>query len=155
MSGELNVARKTIVRALIVTLLTSSFLVTVGHQPADAGTRSVERRMARLINRARAARGLPKLKMRTSLTYRARTHAVRMARRGGIYHSNLRRTIRGLRWRVAGENVGVGPTIPALHTAFMNSPGHRANVLYRRYRSVGVGVVRRGGVAWVTVLFTG
>lgn len=155
MPEQLTLARKNTIRLLIVALLTSSFLVSVGQQPAEAGIRRVERRMAALINRARVARGLPKVKLRSSLTYRARAHSVRMARRGGIYHSNLRSTLRGLRWRRAGENVGVGPSIGTLHRAFMLSPGHRANVLYRRYRNVGVGVKWRGGVAWVTVVFTG
>ena len=155
MPGELSLARRNTVRALIVLLLATSFLFATQPPPAEAGIRTAERRMAQMINRARAARGLPKLALRSDLTYRARTHSVRMARSGGIYHSNLRTTLRGISWRVAGENVGVGPSIRTLHTAFMRSSGHRANILYRRYRNVGVGVKWRSGVAWVTVIFTG
>jgi uncharacterized protein YkwD len=40
------------------------------------------------------------------------------------------------------------------HQAFMNSPGHRANILDRRFDRVGVGVYRDGtGQLWVTELF--
>lgn len=35
----------------------------------------------------------------------------------------------------------------------MESPAHRDNILFDRYRHVGVGVKRSGGLMWVTVVF--
>lgn len=150
-----SLGRRPAVR-LVVTLLTAMlFLTQVGIRDAEAGIGANERSMVKLINRERVKRGLPALKLSHTMTHRARDHARAMRSRGAIFHSNLRRTLRGLSWRVAGENVGMGPDIRLLHRAFMRSPGHRANILYRRYRSVGVGIAWRNGIAFVTVVFKG
>ena len=48
-------------------------------------------------------------------------------------------------WCAAAENVGRsgdGGTLGGVHTAFMNSPGHRANILNARWTDLGVGVAR-------------
>jgi hypothetical protein len=55
-------------------------------------------------------------------------------------------------WLAAGENIGVGGDVQALHDGFMNSPGHRANVL-GDYDRVGVGVITNGTQMWVTFDF--
>ena len=51
-----------------------------------------------------------------------------------------------------GENVGHGADPVQVHTAFMNSPGHRANIL-GAFRYTGIGVVHARGRMWVTVDF--
>ena len=56
-------------------------------------------------------------------------------------------------WRSIGENVGVGDSVSSLHSAFMGSSGHRANILKPSYNRVGVGVVMDGSKIWVTVRF--
>jgi uncharacterized protein YkwD len=56
-------------------------------------------------------------------------------------------------WTVIGENVGVGGTVSSLHTAFMNSPAHKDNILYTAFRHVGIGVAKKNGRMWVTVIF--
>jgi len=118
--------------------------------------KAAELRMMRWINRERTDEGLNALKFRKTLGYLGRKHSRKMRSAGFIFHSDLSRTVRRLRWRTAGENVGVGPTAGALHKAFMASPGHRANVLASGYDRVGVGLVTSaGGVIWVTVLFLG
>ena len=40
------------------------------------------------------------------------------------------------------------------HQAFMASSEHRANVLHRHYRHVGIGIHTRGGQLWVTEMFS-
>lgn len=58
------------------------------------------------------------------------------------------------------ENVGYATwpggsmtvVVPHLHQAFMDSPGHRANIL-GDYNQVGIGVVVDGDTTWVTVNF--
>ena len=42
-----------------------------------------------------------------------------------------------------------------LYEAFMDSAGHRANILERRFRRVGIGVYAHGGFLWVTMIFVG
>ncbi|MDH3517640.1 MAG: CAP domain-containing protein, partial [Acidimicrobiia bacterium] len=92
--------------------------------PADEGE------FLTLLNSARSAQGLSPLTIHSDLVAGARTHTSAMVARGEIFHSTsaeLGSVTTG--WQVLGENVGVGPNPSVLHTAFMNSPGHRANVL--------------------------
>jgi hypothetical protein len=56
-------------------------------------------------------------------------------------------------WRWVGENVGYGPDWRTVETAFMNSPGHRANILDRDYSQIGIGVVISGNRIWITQVF--
>jgi hypothetical protein len=58
-------------------------------------------------------------------------------------------------WRDIAENVGMAPSNDPqmLFTAYMNSPGHRANILDPKVRYLGVGVVERAGYAWNTLDF--
>ncbi|MFA9429323.1 CAP domain-containing protein [Egicoccus sp. AB-alg2] len=73
----------------------------------------------------------------------ARDHAMRMCTRDRLYHNpNLTKEVRN--WRSVGENVGRGTTIDRLNRAFMDSPGHRANVLDKRWTQYGVGVAVNG-----------
>lgn len=45
-------------------------------------------------------------------------------------------------YTAAGENIAYGqPTAQAVMDAWMNSPGHRANILNRSYTQIGVGAV--------------
>lgn len=154
MPGEsIAVGRRSTVRIVITLLTATLFLTQVGVPEAEAGVGANERYMVKLINRARVKRGLPALRLNHTMTHRARKHSAAMRERGVIYHSNLRRTLRGISWRIAGENVGMGPDIKLMHRAFMRSSGHRANILLRSYRHVGVGISWRRGIAYVTVLF--
>jgi hypothetical protein len=56
-------------------------------------------------------------------------------------------------WSALAENVGVGADVDRLHEAFMDSDGHRKNIL-GDYNYVGVGVVTESDLKmWVTVVF--
>jgi uncharacterized protein YkwD len=62
---------------------------------------------------------------------------------------------RGIYYRLAGENLArnnyaENRTVEAAFDGLMGSPGHRANILERRYSVVGVAVVRSGGM-WIYV----
>ena len=57
------------------------------------------------------------------------------------------------KWSTLGENVGFGGDVDSLHKAFMNSPAHKANILFFSFKHVGVGVVKKDGLMWVTVIF--
>jgi uncharacterized protein YkwD len=138
-------------------LLTFSFVAAsfANAGPAAAVTSS-ESKMASYINHARDARGIRTMKVNSSLSYLARKHSEAMANAGEIYHtSNLGYKLRNYTWTVAGENVGRGPSLIDIHRAMMASEGHRANILYSTFRSVGVGIVWRNGRAYVTEMFLG
>lgn len=108
-----------------------------------------------LVNRSRAEAGLAPLTHYGPLRDVARAQSIRMGEQSRLYHNpNLRADIeaRVPDWQRAGENVGQGWDVEGLHRAFMNSPGHRANVL-GDYNYVGIGVVHADGYTWVTEVF--
>lgn len=113
-----------------------------------------ERGFARKMNKARANNGLAKLSLDPELSKAARVHTNEMIRKDELYHttsSDLRERVTN--WIILGENVGVGGSVRSLHKAFMNSPGHRDNILNLTYKHVGVGVRVVDGRMWVTVIF--
>ena len=117
---------------------------------ADAG--SDEATFVSLINASRAASGMGALVMDPSLSDIARGHSSQMATAGNIFHTaDLAHATPG-GWQTLGENVGMGPRVDTLHEAFMQSPGHRANVL-GAYDKVGIGIVYGGDTIFVTELF--
>jgi uncharacterized protein YkwD len=150
---RLSLGRRAVASALLITTL---FVGSVATAPgASAATRS-EVSLGNMMNHARHHYGRGGLRYSSGLSILARRHSALMAKRGTIFHTaNLAYRLRGYSWRVAGENVGMGPTMLALHQAFMASPHHRENILYRGYHRYGVGVVWKDGIAYVTVEFMG
>jgi len=145
--------RKTIICAL---LLSSFFAGSLATAPQAGATTRGEHHLAYLINQARHHYGRRSLTLDERLSYRARKHSALMAAAGDIFHTtNLRSVFTGYNWTVAGENVGMGPTILAVHKAFMASRPHRYNNLYRGYHRVGVGIVWKNGICYITVEFEG
>lgn len=145
-------ARGQVVAVLMTLALVAAALVTGAATAPSAGAASVEDTFTNKINKARTARGIPRLATRGHLVDVARRWAAQMASQSKLYH-NPRLTSDVSNWRWVGENVGYGPTAPIVHRAFMNSAGHRANILSRNYSEVGVGAVVRGGRVWVAEVF--
>lgn len=116
--------------------------------------RSAEKSFKTKINNTRVAAGKARLKLDPELGKVARVHTNKMARQGSIFHQSSSQLGRRVtRWTSLGENVGVGSTVTSLHKAFMNSPAHKANILYSGFRNVGVGTVKKNGRLYVTVVF--
>lgn len=107
-----------------------------------------------LLNRERAARGLPQLRRSPTLTTAADGHSRDMVRRRYFAHTSpgrvtFARRIERARYarRAAaklGENLAWGMGAPAAPSAvvrgWMDSPEHRANVLDPAFRSIGIGI---------------
>ncbi|MCD9623774.1 CAP domain-containing protein [Rhabdothermincola salaria] len=107
-------------------------------------------RTADLINQERAQRGIPALQFNTMLYLKAQGWADHLSRQGHLSHSNLTNDNWSTTWRKLGENVGVAGSIEGAHQAFMNSKGHRDNILDRGFNKVGTGVTRGAdGRVWV------
>ncbi len=126
--------------------------------PAQAGScwnyKRSERRMAKKINEARVSTGDNRLRLDPQLSRVARKHTSGMVQRRSLYHTPsdvLGRRV--TRWRRLGENIGVAEGVRRLHRIFMNSPAHRAIALTDSFRFVGIGMKRKGGRLWVTVVF--
>jgi uncharacterized protein YkwD len=130
-------------------------LVAPRHAEASTMTTS-ERQMIHMINNARVVHGRTALRGNNVLANYARKHSATMASKNKLYHNPyLAQWLKNISWRILGENVGVGGSVKQLHVAFWNSPHHRANILDRRFRDVGVGIVTKNGRVWVTVIFRG
>jgi uncharacterized protein YkwD len=111
----------------------------------------LEAEMLRLVNQERIANGLAPLEADPELTEVARRHSVDMFSRGYFAHNTPENKspfdrIRegGVRFRTAGENLALAPTVPIAHTGLMNSPGHRANILRPQFGRVGIGILDGG-----------
>jgi len=105
--------------------------------------------------------GLPALRWDESLATAARRHAVVMAQHGEVEHGfpgepsvSARVKMAGARFSWLAENVAEGPTASFIHSAFMNSANHRANMLDREMDSIGIGVVERGRELFVVEDFS-
>jgi uncharacterized protein YkwD len=123
--------------------------------PAKAAKRTMVRATLCTLNAQRARHGLRPLKLNKRLSKAARRHARDMVRRDYFAHDTLggasfveriRRTgyLRDARRWTVGENLAWGShasSAPrAITTMWMNSPGHRANILSPSFREVGIGL---------------
>ena len=104
------------------------------------------------LNKDRQAHGLRALPTNAQAQAKAQRWAEELARSGKLRHSNLPDGISGC-WRSLGENVGTGPNVKAIQRAYMNSSGHRANILAGKWTAVGVGHARRGNVVYTVHVF--
>lgn len=111
-----------------------------------------ERELFVSVNRARRAHGLAALRWNDALAAAARRHAEVMAKRRSAQHGfegepslSARVKQAGARFSWLSENVTQGPTPGFIHSQFMKSPPHRANILDTDMDSIGVGVVEHGG----------
>lgn len=60
----------------------------------------------------------------------------------------------GISYRTAGENIAKNTSVKGAHDAFMNSAGHRQNILGSSYSKVGLGFYQEGRYLYVTQWFT-
>jgi len=138
-------------RRIATCLLISAALVAGTGHTAEAATRPVERRFARMVNETRGTATLSPLRLNSRLSEVARRHSKRMAARGELYHSDLNRLL-GHGISSVGENVAMGGSLQEMLAAFMASPPHAQNIL-GTYSRTGVGVYRGAGRLWITQIF--
>lgn len=130
------------------------FTMVVGPVPAVAAVDpgNAEAQFIDLINSERTSRGLNALSVDPELTAGARMQAAAIRDAGRLFHNpDLGSVTSGWSW--IGENVGYGYDVSNLHQAFMNSSGHRANILRSGATHVGLGVVVDGSTVWVAEVF--
>lgn len=117
-----------------------------------------------LVNAERQKQGLSSLTLSSKLTAVANEKARDMAENNYFSHTSptygspfqmLQQY--GVRYRTAGENIAAGQKTPEeVMNSWMNSSGHRANILNPAYTEIGIGYFSGGsyGTEWVQ-LFTG
>jgi uncharacterized protein YkwD len=128
---------------------------TVPQQPSGG---SFTDQVVVLTNAQRASAGCPALSVNGTLTSVAQAHSQDMATRGFFDHNSPdgrspfdRMTAAGYQFRSAAENIAAGQRSPQdVVTAWMNSSGHRANILNCGLTEIGVGYATGGsfGTYW-------
>ncbi|HUR09732.1 MAG TPA: CvpA family protein [Flavitalea sp.] len=111
----------------------------------------LETEMLSLVNQERIKEGLMPVKADPEMAEVARAHSRDMFARGYFAHLNPdgktpfdRMTAAGVKYKAAGENLALAPTLQIAHNGLMNSPGHRANILQKNFGRLGIGVLDGG-----------
>ena len=130
--------------------------------PADPGDcgRPVEAQVVELVNASRAQYGLGALGCDAAAIRAAQLHSEDQCQMGRMSHTGSDGSDPGERMRRAGgqfggwgENVAYGASAPGeVHEMWMNSPGHRANIL-GSFGRIGVGLSECGGGYFWTETF--
>lgn len=122
-----------------------------------------EQKVVELVNIERQKAGLPALKLDAAISNVARTKSKDMATNNYFAHQSptygsagdmLRQF--GISWRAWGENIAAGQATPEIVVnAWMNSSGHRANILSPNFNKIGVGYeTNASGRPYWTQIFT-
>ena len=119
---------------------------------ANIDNLSYEQQVVTLVNEQRAANGLAPLTLNAALSNVARAKSQDMHDNNYFSHTSptygspfdMMQAF-GISYKTAGENIAMGYGTPeAVVTGWMNSPGHRANILNANYTQIGVGFVADG-----------
>lgn len=121
--------------------------------PPPTGNAAFEKQVFDIVNTERAKAGCPAVTSDDRLVAAARGHSADMAARNYFSHTTpegvefaTRITNAGYRWSGAGENIAKGQRTPeSVMTAWMNSSGHKANILNCGFKQLGVGVAADAG----------
>ena len=135
-----------------------------GQGSGTVQTGSGQAQVVRLVNQERAAAGLGGLSSDSQLTAVAQRKAEDMAKNGYFSHTSptygsafdmLKAA--GISYRTAGENIAKGQkTAETVMNGWMNSSGHRANILSSGYTRIGVGYAVDGsGTPYWVQIFAG
>ena len=129
--------------------------------PASSQVSAFEQQVLDLTNQERAKIGVPALKLDVELSKVAREKSRDMQAKGYFDHNSptygspfdMMKKF-GISYRTAGENIAMGQQSPQeVVTAWMNSEGHRKNILNANYTHIGIGHVAQGNY-W-TQMFIG
>ena len=123
---------------------------------------SIETEVLELVNKERKNHGLAPLKISHKLSKVAQIKSQDMVDNNYFDHTspiygspfNMMESF-GITYRTAGENIAVGyPTSQKVMDAWMNSPGHRSNILSSGFGTLGVGYAYKNGAIYWTQMFT-
>lgn len=124
--------------------------------------KALENEVIQLVNAERAKRGLPALTANWEVGRVARYKSQDMINKGYFSHNsptygtpfNMMENF-GIKFSAAGENIAYGQRTPQeVMNAWMNSPGHRNNILSTSYTQIGVGLAKTSsGVCYWTQMF--
>ncbi|MFJ9842303.1 CAP domain-containing protein [Kitasatospora sp. NPDC101155] len=119
---------------------TATVAPTLAPTQGDTGT------VLNLVNEARATAGCPALTVNSQLVQAAQAHSNDMAKTGNLSHTGSdgssagdRITKAGFKWSAYAENIAQGyGSAKATFDGWMNSSGHKANILNCTYKDTGI-----------------
>lgn len=120
---------------------------------SNSGYSAFQNEVVSLVNQERTSRGLGALSVDSALTKTATLKSQDMAKNNYFDHTSptygspfdMMKQF-GITYRTAGENIAAGQTSPAqVMDGWMNSEGHRANILNSSFTKIGVGVAQNAG----------
>lgn len=127
-------------------------LFSVTDKPRISAPNAAELELFELLNQERSAQGLPTLQWDVALFRAAREHALLMFKLNTFEHQlpgeptlEERIAAAGARFSYIAENVAIGADAQSIHSGWMNSPGHRKNILNSRVTAVGIAVAGGNG----------
>ncbi len=126
--------------------------------PNIDSVKQLEQQVVDLVNAQRSKNGLPALTHNWELSRVARYKSQDMIDKNYFSHTSptygspfdMMKSF-GISYTAAGENIAKGQNSPqSVMNAWMNSSGHRANILNKSYNQIGVGVAKdsRGNLYW-------
>ncbi|WP_148629625.1 SafA/ExsA family spore coat assembly protein [Bacillus sp. E214] len=122
--------------------------------PTQDDVKAYEQEVIRLVNVERAKQGLRELKYDWELARVARYKSEDMRDNNYFSHTSpvygspfdMMKNF-GINYKSAGENIAKGQTTPEqVVNAWMNSSGHRANILSSKFTHIGVGYAKSGHI---------
>ncbi len=142
----------------------SSSQPTPGATAQSPATAQMEARVRQRINEIRQKQGLSQLRHNEKLAQVARNYSQQMAEKNFFSHtspegSTMVQRVESARifYFMLGENLfmctNAPQPVPLAVQGWMNSPGHRENILRSEYRETGIGVWRKGNSYYMTQLF--
>lgn len=142
----------TLLAALATALVTVLATATTLAPPAVARTpeATYQHQIFTATNHQRARHHRVAFKRQRCVQKYAVRQARRMARQDRMFHQDLGRVLRDCGLRAAGENVAYGYRSgrSVVNDGWMHSKGHRANILNRQFRLLGVGARRSADGTW-------
>lgn len=150
-------------RHLCLALLLAAALASHARAQEDAKIEQMEKSLLELTNEQRAKKELPPLKLSPLLGKVARAHSENMAKQEKMEHDldgNTpfdRMSAAGYRYMKAAENIGYADArlgVTFVMKAWMESEGHRQNILEADFTEIGLGVGRdKAGRLYFTQVF--
>lgn len=136
-------------------------------ESSDKYIAEIEQAIFQRVNQERTAAGLPALTYNTTMEHYARLKSQDMGDRGYFDHTNPEGKLiteqmkaDGVSYRAWGENIayisgmsGNAQLATKFMDNWMNSPGHRANILSSNFSSIGIGVYKIGNTYYATQEF--
>jgi hypothetical protein len=151
----MDMGNRTVELVLCLALVGSAALAQGPQSGNSVAIQPGARQILLLANQARAAKRMQPLKWDQALANAAVQHCIRMAAEGPIAHRyggepslTDRAAQAGARFSLIEENVAIGPTPEAIHEEWMQSEGHRANILNPEVDRVGVALMAKRGVLY-------